>query len=736
MNRLREAIDEDIWLAWNKRDMGNGKSTKIPMTRDNKFGSSTSKETWMSYEEALNVIRERRYAGLGIVFPPHKKLVGVDLDHVLKWSKEEGKLLEYKGVKAFLKYCNTYVEISPSKEGLHAYFLTSDTLQLESNKHKINDTIGYEVYNTGRFFTVTGDVYQDNPVRTISSDELIKLLGKLGYPWNVNKAVKTATTFQMPQFNDGDVLAKAYESKNGSKIKALYNGDISAYSDDESSADLAFTSHIAFFSGSRDQTERIWLNSPLGQRSKTLKREDYRTMTLDKAFQGKDSFYDPTGISQSITNSRSSIMFSDGKTPEQIKNAIRNSMKGIPLLTTEHEPKIIYDNVHNVSALLHRHPLYQGRIRYNQFDQKVYLDGHYITDTDIINIQSEFQRNFLSEKRLATISKTIIFDSILLAASKNPFHPIREWLDSLKWDGEHRLDSWIDNVCGYPENDNKDFFEYREQVGINTIKAMVARIYNPGCKYDYIFVLEGKQGCGKSTLLSTLASTEYRIETSSSVDNKDFYMDTLGKWVVELAEGETLSRSSVNSIKSMASRSVDTFRKPYGKVSEDVPRQFVLAMTTNEGVYLKDSTGNRRFMPITVNLDFVDLNWLLDNRDQMFAEAVHMYKQDSSFNYSYAEAQKQQEQRAETDVYVEDVEEAWDNFSETEQREGLTVYEVWEKTNRSSYGATPQHWEILQITKVLRNLGMQKKRATRNLPGGNQKRVTVWHDPRIPKVHL
>lgn len=725
-NKLVEYIGgKRLWVGWQKKELDNGKTTKIPIASSGTFASSSNSDTWMTYSEVLGAIKRYALAGKGVIFDDRKVLVGVDLDNVLVQGGTHFEKI-YNPVREFIEKAKTYTEYSPSMKGLHLYFHIDGGITLEQNKHKVDKKIGYEVYSSGRFFTVTETPMYNLPVRRVTKNELVKLLGILGYPWRKGERVLQANNFALPVKDDQSILNKAFESKYGDKIKSLYNGDISGYSDDHSSADLAFCSYIAFFSGARDQVERIWLGSALGNRKKTQEREDYRMLTIDKAFQGKTEFYNPVEISKSITDNRAiKVQQEEAEGKEVI----------IEGLITDRNQKVIVQVLHNVALLLKEHPLYKDRIKINQFDNTIYVDDRKMTDADVISIQAEFQKYFEEHLRLASVNKNMMFDALVLAAKENAFHPIKDWLATLEWDGEPRLDDWIDMVCGSPENDYQEFYDYRSAVARNTIKAMVGRILNPGCKYDYIFVLEGKQGCGKSTLLSILSTPEYRLETNTGVDKKDFYMDLMGKWVVELAEGEALSRSSVQTVKAMASRTVDTLRKPYGRVSEDTPRQFILAMTTNETTYLKDKTGNRRFLPIKVYLDFIDINWLLENRDQIFAEALTKYREDPTFLLPTAEAQKQQSHREEVDILYEEVEDAWNMLSSHQQKEGVTVYEVWEALERNQYGyySKPQPWESTKISNILKSLGLQKRRKNVIISEGYDKKrakKTVWYEPK------
>lgn len=296
-NLVKMFGQEKRWVNWRLEKNKDGKNTKKPYQVSGVLASSTDPLTWSTYYEAVNAS-----SNVGIIFTPDQKLLGIDIDHCL----EDGKIVhaEKTNIEELLFEADTYVEISPSGTGLHIFFSLTESFKPEaSRKH----TLPYELYTSGRFFTVTQKVWgEEKEVRNITPDEVIALLGIIGYPWKKSEAGKVYEPSDLMTLDDASVLDKMFDSKNGNKIYALYNGEISIYNNDDSSADMALCSHLAFWTGrNASQINRIWSNSPLGQRSKTQDREDYRDRTIEKAVLGCKEIYTPHGIkteSETIKN--------------------------------------------------------------------------------------------------------------------------------------------------------------------------------------------------------------------------------------------------------------------------------------------------------------------------------------------------------------------------------------------------------------------------------------------------
>ena len=227
---------------------------------------------------------------------------------------------------------------------------------------------------------------------------------------------------------------------------------------------------------------------------------------------------------------------------------------------------------------------------------------------------------------LPAISKAGLEEGIQTVAHANRYHPVREWLGRLEWDGKQRLDKWLMHVLGEtPDAVRPDLADYLRLVGRYWVLGMVYRVMEPGCKFDYCPVLEGEGGLRKSTLVEALASGDYYSDTPFEVGRgKEGPEQVQGCWLYEIAELTHFSKAEVGAIKAFISSKVDRYRVAYGATVEAFPRQCVLVGTTNEDTYLRDRTGNRRFWPVPVRHQ-INTEWVEKYREQLMAEAYALY---------------------------------------------------------------------------------------------------------------
>lgn len=242
---------------------------------------------------------------------------------------------------------------------------------------------------------------------------------------------------------------------------------------------------------------------------------------------------------------------------------------------------------------------------------------------------------------LPSIARTALAEGIETVAQEQRFHPIREWLAGLEWDGKNRIDKWLIHVLGHrPEELQPAMHEYLRQVGRFWVLGMVYRVMQPGCKFDYCPVLEGPGGMGKSTLVETLATTAFFSDTHFDVGKgKDGQEQVQGLWSYEIAELANFNKSDIALIKAFITAKVDRYRPAYGRVLESYPRQCVMVGTTNERTYLRDRTGNRRFWPVPVR-QRVDNTWLSKYRGLLFAEAYALYQRGESYTPTPADEER------------------------------------------------------------------------------------------------
>jgi predicted P-loop ATPase len=268
--------------------------------------------------------------------------------------------------------------------------------------------------------------------------------------------------------------------------------------------------------------------------------------------------------------------------------------------------------------------------------------------------------------------KDLFFDITANVAHEKKFHPVKDYLDSLEWDGQPRVDEWLIKLAGAADND------YVRAVSALTLIAAVRRIRKPGVKFDQLTILEtGDQGKGKSTALRILSVQDewFSDDLPLDVDAKELIERTEGKWIIEAQELSGMRASKTEHLKALLSRQVDgPVRLAYGRFPVEVPRQFLVIGTTNSHMYLHDSTGNRRFWPIRIK-EF-DLKLLKAERDQIWAEAAAREADGESITLPetlWPVAAKQQERRRAEDPWEATLE---GMFHEEYQR--LTPDDVWD----------------------------------------------------------
>ena len=296
------------------------------------------------------------------------------------------------------------------------------------------------------------------------------------------------------------------------------------------------------------------------------------------------------------------------------------------LLTRDDRPRAIVANA--VHALRYA-PELSGIIAYDDFSHRIMAirrvpwdkdstERREWTTADDIALQVWLQNNGVQIGSIATV-----MHGVLLVAKDHSFHPVRDYLDSLLWDGVERLDRWLTIYAGAADS------AYTRMVGAKFAIGAVARIYDAGCQLDAVLMLEGRQGSGKTAMVRVLG-TPWVLEGLPDLHSRETQMQIQGAWLIELAELSALRKSDIESMKAFVTRKVDRFRTPYETRAEDHPRQCVFIGTTNSFVYLSDMSGNRRFWPVRCGR--IDVEAIQRDRDQLWAEATQRYLDGESWH--------------------------------------------------------------------------------------------------------
>lgn len=287
-------------------------------------------------------------------------------------------------------------------------------------------------------------------------------------------------------------------------------------------------------------------------------------------------------------------------------------------------------DVFNCLIVLKYDPALKGKIRLDEFAHRLVViddlpwrgkdETPYWTDTDDACLRNYFATKYLIK------GKGIIDDALQEVTQANKFHPVREYLTGLTWDGECRVDTLFIDYIGAEDT------EYIRAVTRKWMCGAVARVMVPGIKFDTAIVLYGAQGLGKSLILERLGRKWFN-NSLVDIKTKDALEQIQGSWINELAELAPTYKNDNEIVKAFISRTSDRFRSPYGRRTEEYPRQCVFAGSTNNLMFLKDRTGNRRFWPITGDKDRKTKNaWDItqDDIDQLWAEAYYYWSNGES----------------------------------------------------------------------------------------------------------
>lgn len=241
-----------------------------------------------------------------------------------------------------------------------------------------------------------------------------------------------------------------------------------------------------------------------------------------------------------------------------------------------------------------------------------------------------------------------VAEAVEAVAGRHRVHPVRAYLDGLKWDGVERVASLFSRYCGAAES------EYHAGAAHCFMVSAVARIFRPGCKVDHMLVLEGAQGGGKTSAVRTLfGGDRWYVDCQRSPADKDFYQDLNGKWGAEVGEMTSFSKAEHGKVKQTLTAQADVYRPSYGRYSRTFPRQCVFVGTTNEDAWQRDPTGGRRYLPVRVSA--VDFEALTADRDQLWAEAVMRFHRGDPWWNLPARAAAEQDERYADDSWTEPV---------------------------------------------------------------------------------
>lgn len=603
----QELVDRDQWVLWKleriiDKETGNPKIdektgeikyTKVPYELDGKTkADATLPKTWTKYDWALNGVRQglNDVTGIGYVVADDDPYTAIDLDDCIVDGVIQPEALD------IVKKLDSYTEYSQSGDGLHIFVKGKKPGNRSKNSKK-----GIEMYDKERFIVMTGNHVEGTPTEINERQDALNFLYDMSFPNSADNEQANPVENQSQVHSDDELVGKIRNSKQGEKFAALYDkGDIHTWHNgDDSGADQALANILAWWTKNIDQIERIMRQSALYRPDKWDRKESkpyLRGRTIPEALQTVKGGYGEQGNFQLHVNE-------EGKSPK---------------------PKLIHNkegNVKKIVSNLRKILLLESKLEgigFNEFTQEVTVNGEAITDEFIsdlrLSVDSKYYVTFTKEDVLEMVSS--------IAREKNSYHPIKQIVESKKWDGVPRVESLFIDYLG------ADDIHYTRSVARKWLAGAVARIYQPGIKMEIVPVLQGKQGIGKSTLAAKLGG-EFFVDTLASLGKtKDDYQLLIGSWIIELGELASLNSTETEKIKSFISARFDKIRLPYAKITQKYYRTCVFIGTTNNAQFLNDLTGNRRFFPIPLPNEPKKDVFSLDNEtiQQIWAEAYEFYK--------------------------------------------------------------------------------------------------------------
>lgn len=347
---------------------------------------------------------------------------------------------------------------------------------------------------------------------------------------------------------------------------------------------------------------------------------------------------------------------------------------------SKRSPARVECNAENLTVILRECPAWQGVIQYDEFALQPMLakplpvlpgETHVPQPGQWYDYYDAMVGQWLARVVGKDPSRQARDEALLIAARRARIHPLRAWLEGLKWDGMSRCELLLPQFLGADDS------RLHRAWGIKWMVSAVARVMLPGCQADHMLVLEGPQGIGKSSAVRTLVGQQWLRSGSPDLDKqRDAGQLLRGCWVYELGELDVLrGKARGSQIKDWLTRTVDSYRPPYERNPVDVPRQCVFVGTTNEAEWMRDETGGRRFWPVRCGA--IDLPALAATRDQLWAEAVHRWRAQEPWHITdaplLADAMAAQSERLEEHPWVSVIEHGLEELNLVRKMQGLTT---------------------------------------------------------------
>ena len=728
-----------IWVNWKLEERG-GKQTKIPYNpRTGGKAQSNNPETWTTFDYAQS--KSVNYSGIGFMFA--NGICGIDIDN------KKGIAELDKQAETIINLMDTYTERSPSGTGWHIIFKCDmskiptvdgklDGKYYYKNPH--NDLECYFPGLTNRYFTYTEQgngknieerteqvlifienyMFKDNFKKEKNNYVANSGNNDMGKNNYVAKNTSSITAENNYVANFGNILEKARFSRNGVKFSALYDrGDISSYNNDDSSADLALCSMLAWWlQGNFNEIDYYFRQSALYREK--WERQDYRTSTIEKAiYNCNGSYYTPPGRPKK----------------EKIKKEYTPEEQDV--LNKIIERYGVYDEekltISGVALYLHNNNI---SVKYDEITRKINTkglekwDNEYLTGNLPIIIYNDLNLNYKK------CTMNVVQDFLKVITMQNAYNPVLELLCTNNWDGVDRLPELF-RIMRIDDNDKLSktlIYKWLWQNLSMLRNKSNNSVPNYGTELnnnfgaDGLLVLKGGQGIGKTSFARKMALNDEFFGESLTLDirDKDTVLRAISCWIGELGEIESTFKSDINAIKGFITLSTDKVRVPYGREADDIPRRTSFIGTCNSDEYLIDETGNRRYWTVPID-ERIDLE-ALEKFDalQLYLQINEKAKDNiQGFRLTWEENQQLAERNGQHEKPVKSEQEIRDILYKAE-RDNL-IFEEMTVTEFKELYPVLRIYPVNRISIVLKKHGILTERKAKD---GKQQRVAVLPRPK------
>jgi predicted P-loop ATPase len=695
----QELKNHPKWMVWKTEPKKNKPDElgKVPYNLKGYRASKSDPKNWLTFEQAKTAYESGKFDGIGVVINRNDSLVCIDIDDLEDISK----------VPDFIN--QSYTELSPSEKGLHLWVRGQKPEWVGTKQN------GLEMYGNEKesFLTITGNIHINKPV--MANQSLIMSIADKYFsnqkpqeeqPKQKKKVIK------FKQVSDDVVINKMFDSKKGDEIKALFSGDWTGY-ESQSQADQALCNHLAYWTNNdSEQMDRLFRHSSLYRKKWDEKRGNklYSEMTIQKATEGNQSSF---GAFTKVNDDESNFEPENETTRggEQADDWESLLEYGVNKNGDEYLKK----NGRNVELIL-KNAMGEA-LAYNEFQQtevikdelpwRKQVDPKKNYEPWLNSDDSRLEHYFNTQWDIN--GKNMIQNAFVEVTHQNSFHPVKEYLEGLEWDGVKRLETMFPDYLGADDS------EYTREITRKWMMAAIRRIYNPGIKFDHVPVLSGVERSGKSFVASKLGG-EWFTQSLKKLDPKESGEILLKNWIVEIGELSALKKSSTEEIKDFISRTSDDFRPSYGRVVVNHPRHCVFIGTTNNPEYLRDDNGDRRFWSIPVDPKKRKYNPFKELTDdvvnQIWAEAMICADSDEEIYLSEEMeeiALKMRENHRELDPWTGQIE------MFVEKQETVCIQELWINAFHKSLEELTKK-ERNRLAKILRSLGWEMQPKAQRIP--------------------